>query len=162
MNESYFTYYQSPVGWLEIKISERYLLGISFVYECKESSRHLPITARMCIDQITEYFDGKRKDFEVPIFPSGSTFQIRVWDELMKIPFGETISYLELAKRIGDEKSIRAAGHASGLNPIAIIIPCHRVIGSDGSLTGYSGGLKNKQLLLDHEAKVAGKYTKLF
>jgi len=162
MSAQYFLYHQSPVGWLEIKVSEKYVNGISFVNENKENNLHVPFVAKQCAIQLDEYFEGKIKTFELPLFPSGTTFQLRTWDILSKIPYGETISYLELARRLGDEKSIRAAGHAIGQNPIAIIIPCHRVIGSDGNLTGYSGGLKNKQFLLDHEAKISGNRLSLF
>jgi len=162
LTESYFSYHFSPAGWLEIKVLEKYVQAVSFVENKKENSSHQPLLAKVCIRQLDEYFTGKRKKFDLPVLPSGTTFQFHVWNELDKIPYGETISYHELAIRLGDEKVIRAAAHANAKNPLAIIIPCHRVIGSDGSLTGYAGGLKRKQWLLDHEAKVTGKYRKLF
>src|SRR4029079_5448131 len=105
-----------------------------------------------CAAQLNDFFAGKRKDFSVKLNPSGTNFQVQVWNELLKIPFGKTISYLELARRLGDEKKIRAAGTANGRNPIPIIIPCHRVIGSDGSLVGYGGGLSKKKWLIEFES----------
>lgn len=101
--------------------------------------------------QTTEYFNGKRKDFTLKLVPEGTEFQQRVWKELLNIPYGETISYGELAARVGNPKASRAVGAANGQNPIALIIPCHRVIGSDKSLTGYGGGLNVKEALLKHE-----------
>jgi methylated-DNA-[protein]-cysteine S-methyltransferase len=103
------------------------------------------------VTEIREYFDGKRKEFSMPLAPEGSPFQQRVWKELLNIPHGETISYGELAARVGNPKASRAVGAANGQNPISLIIPCHRVIGSDKSLTGYGGGLNVKEALLKHE-----------
>jgi len=111
--------------------------------------------------QLREYFDGVRDSFDLPLSPAGTPFQKKVWTELEHILFGQTISYLELAKRLGDPKVIRAAGSANGKNPIAIVIPCHRVIGSNGDLVGYAGGLENKKWLLDHEQKCTGRATQL-
>lgn len=102
--------------------------------------------------QLSEYFAGERKTFTVPVAPQGTGFQHAVWAELQKIPFGETISYIELARRMGDEKKTRAVGLANGKNPISIIIPCHRVIGANGHLIGYGGGIENKRWLIDFEA----------
>ena len=101
--------------------------------------------------QLASYFEGTLRDFNIPMEAEGTGFQMRVWKELQRIPYGQTISYLELAKRLGDEKCIRAAARANGANPISILIPCHRVIGSDGSLTGYGGGLDMKEHLLKLE-----------
>jgi methylated-DNA-[protein]-cysteine S-methyltransferase len=101
--------------------------------------------------QLKEYFDGTRRTFDLALLPEGTAFQKMVWEALRDIPYGTTISYQELANRIGAEKAVRAVGAANGANPIPIIIPCHRVIGSDGSLTGYGGGIERKQWLLDHE-----------
>lgn len=102
-------------------------------------------------DQLREYFEGKRKKFEVPLDLDGTEFQKKVWDELQKIPYGKTVSYKTLSEKLGDIKAIRAVGKANGQNPIAIIVPCHRVIGIDGSLTGYAGGLEIKEKLLHLE-----------
>ena len=107
-----------------------------------------------------KYFEGKRNQFDLNLNPAGTDFQKKVWNELLQIPYGKTCSYLDIAKRLGDPKSIRAAATANGKNPLWIVIPCHRVIGSDGSLTGYAGGLWRKKWLLDHENPV--KQTSLF
>ena len=122
---------------------------------------HIPACLELCKMQLREYFDGARDLFDLPLSPAGTPFQKKVWDALLQIPFGQTISYQELAKRLGDPKVIRAAGSANGKNPIAIVIPCHRVIGSNGDLVGYAGGLENKKWLLDHEQKCSGQSTQL-
>ncbi len=101
--------------------------------------------------QLRAYFAGERKQFDLPLEMEGTEFQLSVWRELQRIPYGETISYLELARRIGNPKAVRAVGLANGQNPIPIIVPCHRVIGSDGSLTGFGGGMENKRKLLELE-----------
>ncbi len=108
-------------------------------------------------EQLDAYFSGELQEFDLPLAPIGSAFQRRVWGELAQIPFGETISYGELAGRLGDPKLVRAVGSANGRNPISIVVPCHRVIGADGSLVGYGGGLANKRWLLDHEAVASGR-----
>ena len=113
-----------------------------------------------CVFQLQEYFDGKRKAFDIKLNPEGTDFQKKVWNRLLEILYGKTLSYLELSKQLGDVKAIRAVANANGKNPIWIIIPCHRVIGSDGSLTGYAGGLSRKQWLLEHESPY--KQTSLF
>ena len=105
--------------------------------------------------QLDEYFAGTRRSFELPLAMSGGAFELRVWDELLAIPYGETSSYGEIAERIGNPGAARAVGLANGRNPIAVIVPCHRVIGADGSLTGYGGGLERKRALLDLEAGAA-------
>lgn len=105
------------------------------------------------MEELDAYFSGKLEEFKVPLKPSGSEFQEKVWNHLLKIPFAKTISYMQVAVQLGDVKSIRAVGTANGRNPIPIIIPCHRVIGSNGALTGYGGGLWRKKWLLDFERK---------
>jgi methylated-DNA-[protein]-cysteine S-methyltransferase len=102
-------------------------------------------------EELEEYFDGRRRTFDVPLAPNGTEFQRSVWHALTEIPFGTTISYAELARRVGNEAAVRAVGAANGRNPIPVIVPCHRVIGSDGSLTGFGGGLPRKKWLLQHE-----------
>ena len=101
--------------------------------------------------ELAEYFDGRRRSFDVPLAPNGTEFQRSVWAALTEIPFGTTISYANLARRVGNETAVRAVGAANGRNPIPVIVPCHRVIGSDGSLTGFGGGLPRKKWLLQHE-----------
>lgn len=125
-----------------------------------EISLTIPSSLEDACIQIQEYFEGKRNQFNISLNPEGTTFQKKVWEELLKIPFGKTKSYQEIANNLGDPKVIRAAASANGKNPIAILIPCHRVIGSDGSLTGYAGGLHRKKWLLEHESPV--KQTALF
>jgi len=113
-------------------------------------------------NQIVEYLSGKRKEFDMPLNPSGTEFQLKVWQELLLIPYGETVSYQEVANRLGDPKCIRAAATANGKNPIAIIIPCHRVIGSHGEMTGYAGGIQRKKDLLTLEGAAVMNQMNLF
>jgi methylated-DNA-[protein]-cysteine S-methyltransferase len=141
----------SPLGTIEITGSQGAIFSVSFLEEQDKSPSKVPPSLKVCAQQMEEYFSGKRKQFELPLQPNGTTFQRHVWDELLKIPFGKTISYLQLARHLGDEKSIRAAASANGKNPIGILIPCHRVIGANSELVGYAGGLWRKQWLLDHE-----------
>lgn len=115
-----------------------------------------------CAEQLIQYFNGQRRIFELPIHQEGTKFQQDVWNELTTIPFGKTISYLELARRTGDTKASRAVANANGKNKIAIIVPCHRVIGSNHELIGYAGGLWRKKWLLEHEAKIAYGVQTLF
>ena len=122
-----------------------------FYFGVGEGAGHSATLAR----QVKEFFAGKRQDFDLPLAPKGTAFQKRVWAELVKIPFGETISYGQLARRIGNPSASRAVGRANGTNPISLIVPCHRVIGSDGSLTGYGGGLDLKEKLLAWERSLA-------
>ncbi len=143
-------YYESPLGSIELMASAQGLFSLLFVKTKKHNvtgNTVLTETAR----QLDEYFKGGRKTFDIPLDIEGTDFQKRVWNELLKIPYGKTISYLQLARNLGDEKAIRAAGTANGRNPIAIIIPCHRVIGSNGDLVGYGGGLDKKKYLLELE-----------
>lgn len=143
--------YKSPVGLLEITSDGEFITGINFIDTPFEDS--IDEVIQMCATQLDQYFAGKRKAFDVPIALSGTNFRIKVWEELKKIPYGETISYGELARRVGNPKAMRAVGGANHNNPISIIVPCHRVIGADGSLTGYGGGMQNKKYLLELEKK---------
>ena len=117
--------------------------------------------ARKVIESVQRYFAGELFEFRLALAPEGTTFQQRVWQELRRIPYGTTISYQELARRLGDPQAVRAVGRANGANPIAVVVPCHRVIGADGSLTGYGGGLERKRALLALEAKYSGKPIQL-
>ncbi len=121
------------------------------VEDIGEVSDEIPNELQVAVNQLNEYFAGKRTNFDLPLKPKGTAFQQKVWQALLEIPFGKTMSYLELSKKLGDIKAIRAVAAANGKNPLWIIIPCHRVIGSDGSLTGYAGGLRRKEWLLRHE-----------
>jgi methylated-DNA-[protein]-cysteine S-methyltransferase len=155
---------QTPVGPVSIQANDDAVTAVSFhnndMAPVENGSSH-PLIQK-CAAQLQEYFEGKRKIFDLPLQQQGSAFQQNVWTQLLKIDYGKTVSYLELSKRIGDVKAIRAVGTTNGKNQIAIIVPCHRVIGSDGSLTGYAGGLWRKKWLLEHEGKFANGVQTLF
>jgi methylated-DNA-[protein]-cysteine S-methyltransferase len=153
MEHQYTGYCSSPLGLLKISASANYIQSIHFSDETGTTSNGHKDLINACIQQLDEYFVGSRKTFDLPLSQEGTDFQKRVWDLLYRIPYGKTLSYLELAKQYGDTKAIRAIASANGKNNLAIIVPCHRVIGSDRSLTGYAGGLWRKHWLLDHEAK---------
>ena len=150
-------YYDSPVGVLEIIEDNNKLIGVFFKNEKNTPKPNAGFLIgetpliRKTTAQLTEYFKGKRKTFDIPLHLEGTAFQLSVWKALQKIPYGETRSYKETAAMAGNAKACRAAGMANNRNPISIIIPCHRVIGADGSLTGYGGGIKKKQFLLELE-----------
>lgn len=146
--------FSSPVGELTAGTSEE---GICFLeFDAAPDPEELP-GDHPFLDQLEqelrEYFDRRRTVFEVPLAPSGSDFQQRVWNALLEIPYGVTRTYMDQSRRLGDVKAIRAVAHANGQNRIAILIPCHRVIGSDGSLTGYAGGIWRKKFLLELESR---------
>lgn len=152
----YYDYLETPLGELELTSSSDYLLSALFVKTEKNVLDKQPVLYSPINEeakkQLTAYFKKDITQFNLPLHPAGTDFQKSVWNELTKIPFGTTISYLSLAKKLGDPNSIRAAASANGKNPITIIIPCHRVIGADGKLVGYSGDMWRKQWLLDHES----------
>ena len=163
--------FESPVGTLIIKSSEEYLHAVLFMNSLKRPLakethtppvNHLHALLNECKKQLEEYFAGKRLQFDLPLQQEGTPFQQKVWEALLTIPYGRTISYLELSKRIGNAKAIRAVGTTNGSNQISIIVPCHRVIGSNGDLTGYGGDLWRKKWLLDHENKYANGVQTLF
>ena len=137
----------------EYKVLERYLQ--TTVEEGE--NKHF----KTLLNQLKEYFEGTRKEFSLPLVSPGTDFQQAVWKELMKIPYGTTRSYQDQAATLGKPESVRAVANANGMNRISIVIPCHRIIGSDGNLTGYGGGLKRKKWLLDHEKKFSGKSVDL-
>jgi methylated-DNA-[protein]-cysteine S-methyltransferase len=120
----------------------------------QQTSETIPMVLKEAVSQLNDYFEGKRNDFTFKLNPSGTEFQKKVWKGLLEIPFGKTVSYLELSKKLGDVKAIRAVASANGKNPLWIVVPCHRVIGTDGSLTGYAGGLWRKKWLLEHESPI--------
>jgi len=152
----YQSFYNSPAGSLLISASDSGITQIKFVDKANPGTNKEQEYSiiKDCISQLHEYFSGTRKIFSIPLDPKGTDFQKEVWGELNKIPFGKTLSYLELAMKLGDVKKIRAVGGANGKNPIAIIVPCHRVIGSDGGLTGYAGGMDKKRWLLQFEGSI--------
>jgi methylated-DNA-[protein]-cysteine S-methyltransferase len=140
----------SPIGPLRLTANETAVTGLWMGASGEFSASESPIL-NLAAAQLGEYFEGKRTDFELPLEPDGTDFERSVWHELTRIPYGETISYGQLANRLGNPKAVRAVGRANGQNPISIIIPCHRVIGASGHLVGYGGGLDRKRLLLDLE-----------
>ncbi len=152
---TYYMHMESPVGKLLLTADDKALTGIHFA-----SGRHRPLVGadwkerpthpvlKRAKRQLEEYFAGRRRDFDLPLAPKGTPFQRSVWKALLDIPYGKTQSYGDIARKIGKPKAVRAVGAANGANPISLVVPCHRVIGSDGSLTGYGGGLPRKQRLL--------------
>jgi methylated-DNA-[protein]-cysteine S-methyltransferase len=147
--ETCFIY--SPLGITKIVGDENGISEISILEE-GEVSTIIPDVLQNAVTQLQEYFNEERQQFTFKLNPKGTDFQQKVWQELLNIPFGKTISYLDLSKKLGDVKAIRAVASANGKNPLWIVIPCHRVIGTDGSLTGYAGGLWRKKWLLEHES----------
>ncbi|MBL7943725.1 MAG: methylated-DNA--[protein]-cysteine S-methyltransferase [Flavobacteriales bacterium] len=145
---------RSPLGRLKLGAHPAAIVSLEFVDDSVEVAEQATPVLSLAVSQLIEYFGGTRKVFSVPLDPTGTHFQMNVWEELQKIPFGKTMSYQELSRRLGDVKLIRAVAGANGRNPIPILIPCHRIIGKDGSLTGYSGGILNKKWLLQHESQV--------
>ena len=148
-----YTYLESPVGRLMLAGNSEGLAEIRFMEGRRPTSPDESWLVderpfREAAAQFRAYFDGKLREFNLHLVPRGTQFQLQVWSALREIPYGTTISYAELARRIGKPKAVRAVGAANGKNPLAIVVPCHRVIGSDGSLTGYGGGMRNKKFLL--------------
>lgn len=159
---TYTTYLSTPVGILKVQCNDVAVKEVSFVEERgSDTGDEHPLLVR-CGIQLKEYFSGSRNVFDLPLEQEGTVFQQKVWDLLCTIPFGKTISYNDLAKQYGDLKAIRAVAAANGKNNIAIIVPCHRVIGSNQKLVGYAGGLSRKKWLLDHEAKYHSGVQQLF
>lgn len=152
----YYSRIESPVGPLLLVVSDRGIVALEFPggkirQGWVESAEKTAPYAR----QMNEYFSGRRRSFDLPLDLRGTDFQRRCWQKLLKIPYGETRSYADIARAIGNPAAVRAVGLANGQNPIAIIVPCHRVIGSDGSLTGYGGGLETKRKLLELEGALS-------
>jgi len=153
-----YTYFDSPIGRLLLQSDGSALTGLYMdvpsrpppgMHEWVEDANARPLPA--AVQQLEEYFSGRRREFDLPLRSDGTEFQQRVWTALTEIPYGVTWSYGELARRIGNPNASRAVGLANGRNPISILVPCHRVIGADGSLTGYGGGVERKRWLLAHE-----------
>jgi methylated-DNA-[protein]-cysteine S-methyltransferase len=149
-------YYRTPVGTVRITQDDEFISGVSIRDEEYEITPPETPLLQMAIDQLQEYFDGNRLEFTFPIKQAGSAFQQQVWDQLLTIPYGTTTSYLQQSQRMNNPLAIRAIAAANGKNNLWVVVPCHRVIGSDGSLTGYAGGIWRKRWLLDHEARVLG------
>ncbi len=153
-------FFKTPLGIAKIIGDENGISKIS-IQDNGEITERIPAVLEEVVHQLQDYFDGKRTDFDFKINPKGTEFQQKVWQSLIEIPFGKTMSYLDLSKKLGDVKAIRAVASANGKNPLWIVVPCHRVIGTDGSLTGYAGGLWRKKWLLEHE-NLARKQELLF
>jgi len=148
-------YYKSPIGVIEVAGTERGVLSLDFADGAKaHAGRAVPVLAE-CLNEIDEYFRGRRKVFALALDLRGTDFQKAVWRELLKVPFGKMTTYGAIARAVGNGQAMRAVGGANHRNPVSIIVPCHRVVGADGSLTGYGGGLWRKEWLLAHERKHA-------
>ena len=145
------TYYKSPIGTAKIEGNVDGITSITVIDEAIETSKTIPTDLQDCVLQLDEFFKGNRKNFNLKLNPKGTEFQKKVWSELLKVTYGKTCTYLAQSKKLGNVKAIRAVASANGKNPIWIVIPCHRIIGSDGSLTGYAGGIWRKKWLLEHE-----------
>ena len=145
-----YGWFQSPIGEIRLAESDGEICELFF---CDRDDREINETAvlRAAFQQLEEYFAGARQKFDLPLQPQGTAFQQQVWKALLDVPFGQTAAYLDIALKLGDRKKIRAVGAANGRNPVSIIIPCHRIIGSNGNLIGYGGGLWRKEWLLKHE-----------
>lgn len=141
---------KTPLGMATITGDDMGISAIT-VAEDRPVSNEIPLVLQEAVVQLQSYFEGKRTEFDLPLNPQGTEFQQKVWKGLLQIPYGKTMSYLELSKQLGDVKAIRAVAAANGKNPLWIVVPCHRVIGTDGSLTGYAGGLWRKKWLLELE-----------
>lgn len=142
---------KSPLGFTKIVGDKDGICNITILNSEEKVTDVIPIELEDCVIQLNEYFEGSRKQFDLKLHAEGTPFQKKVWEYIEQIPYGKTISYLDLSKQLGDLKAIRAVANANSKNPLWIVVPCHRVIGSDGSLTGYAGGLHRKKWLLDHE-----------
>ncbi|MDR3181410.1 MAG: methylated-DNA--[protein]-cysteine S-methyltransferase [Planctomycetaceae bacterium] len=153
MSAIYYTVFSTAAGKMTLTEERSVLIFADFGVHCRRSDAEERATPflRKVEKQLKEYFDGKRQIFDIPVILNGTPFQTAVWNVLRKIPFGKTRSYKDVAVRLGNPQSCRAVGSAIHRNPVSIIVPCHRVIGSDGSLTGYAGGLDVKRFLLEHE-----------
>lgn len=157
MESSQVAYYKTPIGTAKIVGDKNGISAVTLIEESLEISVKIPEYLKDCAQQLSEYFNGKRRTFNLKLNPKGTDFQKRVWNELLLVPYGKTRTYSEQSKKLGNIKAIRAVASANGKNPIWIIIPCHRIIGSEGSLTGYAGGIWRKKWLLEHENPSAQK-----
>ncbi len=159
MENLYKAYYNSPIGTIEITATEEAIVSVLFTEEpAVPISSGLPACLLDCLQQLAEYFAGERKTFDLPIASAGTNFQEQVWHQLEKINFGQTLSYYDLSVQLGNLGAIRAVGNANGKNKLLLIRPCHRVVGSDGQMVGYAGGLWRKKWLLAHERKINGTH----
>ena len=153
MGDHFKTYYRTEIGAIEILGTAEGVISVNFAEKADLSINEVPECMKQCVSQLDQYFLGKRTAFDLPLLIRGTDFQKKVWDALLTIPYGNTQSYREIAVRIGHENAFRAVGNANNKNRFAIIIPCHRVIGTNGDLTGYASGIWRKQWLLAHEKR---------
>lgn len=157
MPQTFSAYFESPIGWVRIRSDDDALLSLDFVEPPGAAERAgadaagRPWVLAEALGQLDGYFRGERTSFSLPLRLEGTPFQCRIWDLLLRIPYGKTTTYRELAEAAGNARATRAVGGANHRNPVSIVVPCHRVVGSDGRLTGYGGGLWRKEWLLRHE-----------
>lgn len=151
-SNSYLNYFSSPLGLLAIESDGQGISGLSFKDKVEKQEHHSPLLDH-CKEELAAYFKGELKEFTVPLSLQGTPFQRKVWQALKKIAYGQTATYGEIARMIGNPQAVRAVGGANNKNRVAIIIPCHRIVGSKGQLTGYAGGLERKKWLLMHESR---------
>ncbi len=151
MEKFKISYLKTPIGTAKVEGNSDGISKITVIDDVISTSKEIPTCLKDCVLQLDEYFTGKRSTFNLKLNPQGTEFQKKIWTELQQVPFGKTSTYLKQSKAIGNVKAIRAVAAANGKNPLWIVIPCHRIIGSDGSLTGYAGGLWRKKWLLEHE-----------
>ena len=150
MNSRHRAFLKTSIGYIEVTGSDLGISSLTFL-DFRVKPQNVPHCLKSAVQQLEEYFHGTRHVFDLPLDLQGSPFQLKVWNELLKIPYGQTISYIELARRTGNVKAVRAVGGANGHNPVSVIVPCHRVIGFNGRLVGYRGGLRRKKYLLELE-----------
>ena len=164
MEALYTAFYSSPIGLIEINSTDKAISSVLFVEQkSTPTSDILPDCMAACIEQLDEYFKGGRKNFTLPMLMEGTAFQQQVWQELTSVPFGKTTSYIALARKLKNPNAVRAIGSTNSKNKLCILLPCHRVIGNDGNLVGYAGGLWRKRWLLEHEQTFSGfQQMKLF
>jgi methylated-DNA-[protein]-cysteine S-methyltransferase len=166
MHQQFEHFYTSPIGRIKIVADTYCIQAVTFIEDTETESNkdgiESPAVIHQCIEELMQYFNGSRTQFSVPINQLGTDFQQKVWKELYEVHYAKTLSYAELAKKLGDPKVIRAAASANGKNKIAIIVPCHRIIGSDSNLTGYAWGLSRKKWLLQHEFRIGLGIQTLF
>ena len=158
----FIRYFNSPIGRLRLRATDKGLVALDHVNQQESTHKKWKVDSnhpvlKQATSELSEYFAGTRQTFTTPLAPVGTAFQEQVWSELSSIPYGEVVSYSTIAERVGNPKSVRAVGAANGRNPLSIFVPCHRVTGKDGSLTGYAGGLTNKQILLELEGSATPK-----
>jgi methylated-DNA-[protein]-cysteine S-methyltransferase len=156
MENLYHDSFETPIGFVRVEANDSGICTIGFQVQ-PEAEPNTSVLTDTAIHQLRSYFMGEQKKFSLPLAPQGTSFENDVWNALSELPFASTCTYLDIANRMNNPKAVRAVGRANGANPIAIVIPCHRVVGVDGSLTGYSGELWRKRWLLDHEARVTGR-----